>query len=183
MTTATTFDSGAAANQLNALRTELDLLETRRAKIDEELVDCEFPAVALHDPEAIARRKDLTEQRAACDRRIASGEVHVRRLEDAERECQRQQWQAKADELRDRQLAAARRVDAALAELESAHADYLDSANERSTATRNAGGTWWNAKVLPHLSQAIYGSPPRIADHLRLSRLMAHHASKLEDLV
>ncbi|MBK8097621.1 MAG: hypothetical protein IPK26_10965 [Planctomycetes bacterium] len=192
MNTATTElcpDSAAAARQLGALRTELDLLEGGIVKLDAELVDVEFPA-HLGDVEAVKRRKDLMSSRAAVERRIAdvkraitSGEVHVRRLADAEREADRLEWAARADALRDQQLAAARRVDAALKELEAAHAAYLDAAGERGTAVRKAGGTWSNGAIVSHLHRAMHALCPRIATHVHLDRAQRVNAVPLEQMV
>lgn len=182
-------DSADAARRLGGLHNELCLLETRAAKIDEELIECEFPA-HLGDPEALKQRKELLSQRAACDRRAAdvrraipSGEAHVRRLQTAEREAVVEQWRTRAEELRGEQLQAARGVDEAVAQLERFWQAYLRAVDERGMAARKAGDRWSNSRHLTHLEQAIFNGAPGIAVHLRLSRAMRPHASKLEDLV
>lgn len=182
--------TAAANKQLGALRTELHLLESRLAKIEEQLIDVEFPAVALHDPEAVKQRKELASQRDAANARIAvvrraiaSGDVHVKRLTDAEREDERKEWQAKADELRTKQVAAARRIDAALTELEAAHSEYLQVAGDRGTAVRSAGGSWSNGAIVTHLLRALHALCPRIALQLNLDRAQKINAARLEQMV
>lgn len=178
-----------ANKQLRALRNELRLLEPRVAQLDQELIEVEF-AAHCGDRDAAKRRGELASQRDAgaariadVRRAIASGDMYVRRLDDAEREAQRQQWQATADQLRDKQLAAARRVDAALAELEAAHAEYLQVAGHRGNAVRNAGGTWSNGAIVSHLLRALHALCPRIALQLRIDRAQRVNAARFEQMV
>jgi len=187
--TTTTTDSGTAAIQLGALRTELRILESRIATIEQELLECEFAAY-LGDADAVKRRDELASQRDAGNARIAdvvriieSGSVHVKRLADAEREAARKEWQARADELRAEQAKAARRVDKALAALEAAHRDYLTAADQRGAAVRRAGGSWSNTAVFSHLVRALFAQCPGIAQHLRLDRAQRINASPMEGMV
>ena len=174
---------------ISAWAIELQHLEANLTSLDREAADLAAPA-ELGDQNAVEARDKILEDRKCAAQRaqnlraaIDSGNAHLQKQADTEKETERQAQAVLAEELKGVQMKAAKRVDKALAQLEAASAEYFDAAEKRGMAVRAAGGKWSHGYLNCHLEQAVYGSAPEIARKLKVNWELSRHAARLQDLV
>lgn len=177
------------AQRITEMRAELIELEGQVSAASSELAGIAYLA-EIGNREAQQRRAELLGVRGAAEHRaaelrqaITSGEWHHQREQREAAEVERKLWAKKAEEFRSAQVEAARRVDAALRELEAAHVAYLAATDERGSAVRRSGGEWSNFQVMSHLVRAVFHHCPQVATHLRLERVQRANASSMEGMV
>ena len=170
-------------------RTELEKLKTTLASIDGQLQHVAALA-ALGDTSAEKERSELLAQRGIAVQRVSelmaaidSGELHLKRQAQEEVEAERQRQAALAEQLKAEATKVAKKVDKALAQLESAWVHYLDLTNDRGVAVCKSGGKWSHSYGMRHLELAFFGSAPQVAKRVGIEWALRQHAAKLEDLV
>jgi hypothetical protein len=186
--TPTTPDTAGA---LAALREEHAAIAAQLATIAEDRADLAF-AAELGDEQARARGAELDGAAAQLKARrdelalaIASGDKVLHAEENAAAAAKRAQHAARAAELRKQQLAAAARLDAALAEAEAAHVALAALVVERTREEIAAGnalhaGAAW-ARSLP--ARALWRSAPRLGLALRDAMAMRHHGCLAAEVI
>lgn len=179
------------AGALALLRAEHDGIAGQLATIVEDRADLAF-AAELGDEQARARGAELDGAAAQLRARrdelalaIASGDRVLAAEETAAAKAKRAQHAARAADLRQQQLAAAARLDAALAEAEAAHVALAALVVERTREevaagnTLHAGAAW--ARSLP--ARALWRSAPRLGLAVRDAMQVRHHGCLAVEIV
>jgi chromosome segregation ATPase len=178
------------AQRLADLRAERDQLTKRLAELEQAAINNAFLAEA-GVPDARQRHAEVAAARSAAENRlrelataIKSGELHAEREQREAIEAERASWAKKADELREKQVDAARRLDAALAEADEAWAAYVAASDERGVAVRRAGRQWSNAAwINSFLARLMFTKAPRLARLFHMNPEYRRSASSAEAMV
>lgn len=188
--TTTSKNPPTTAARIAELRTEQEQLTKRLAELEQEVTDTAFLAEA-GQPDARQRHAEVTAARSAAENRlrelvaaITSGERHLEREQREAAEAERASWARKADDLRAAQLAAAKRVDAALAEADAAWQQYVAAADARGAAMRRAGRGWSGAAwVASFLARLMWAKAPTLARLFGSNSEYRKHAAAAADQV
>ncbi len=174
--------------QLSDWRAEERDLKAQVVEFERDLVEVAAPALG-GDEAAQARQSALRKQLAAAREQlgglavaIESAELHIQRARQAEAEAARAAAAAEADDLAAQQRAAAERIDAALAEIESAWSDFATIAQQRQAVARKAG-QFTRAAYDRVLVSAVFATAPSTATALGLDRRFRASARPLKDVV
>lgn len=151
---------------------EADLAEARSA-LGNAIADDDAAATATARSEVARLEKLVGELRSA----LPVAEQRVRDAADREADRQRREQKRALNKARKARLAAARKVDKALAALGRAYDEYaaLPTGGTQANAQRVARRSKWS------LAAAIFRAAPSLASRLGVERMPRHHWRSLAD--